>query len=224
MGPLGFFRRKKKAEKKEEKEEKEKEEDLLKGLCGDDSKLYDVLGSTLYIDPIAVISEKDLEILMEEAERNIKDKNYEKTMRKYRLVLDKAIFEATQNPGKRGRYTKVIQDLASKAIRATEKVKEKVEKKGLTDTAASLDRRIEKYKLMSERIEDVINVASHYYNERLVMLGEKYRRKERWEKMREMEGEEKIEAEREEARIDEREAEGREARRKERREARRKRT
>lgn len=172
--------------KKKEKKE-EKEEDLLKELCGDDAKLYDVLGRNLYMDPIAAmrahgISEKDLEVLIEEAEKSIKDKNYEEAMGKYRLVVDKAIFEATQNPGERSRYIKVIQDLAAKTVHATEKAKEKVEKKGLTDYATSLDRRIENYKFMSERIEDVINVASHFYNERLELLGEQERREARKER------------------------------------------
>ena len=202
--------------KKEEKKE-EKEEHLLKELCGDDAKLYDVLGRTLYLDPMAAISEKDLEILIEEAEKRIKDKNYRETMWKYIRVVDKAIFEATQNPGERGRYIKVIQNLASKVVNAAEKAKEKVEKKGLTDYAASFDRRIENYRFMSERIEDVINVASHFYYEQLERLGETEGRDARLVKMREMGREEKIEAEREEKRIKGREEERREARRKERR-------
>lgn len=73
---------------------------------------------------------------------------------------------------------------------------------------------------MGERIEDVIDVASHFYYERLVMLGENERRRVRIGKMREMEREERIEAEREENEIKYREKERREARRKERREKR----
>ena len=197
----------------------EKEESLLKELCGDDAKLYDFLGSSLYMDPIRAmraqdIFEKDLEVLVEEAEKSIKDKNYEEATRKYRLVVDKAIFEATQNPGERGRYIKAIQDLATKTVHATKKTKEKREKEGLTDSAASLDIRIEECNFMSERIEDVINVASHFYYERLKMLGEQERRGVRIEKMREMGREEKREAEEEEKRIDEREKTEREARRK----------
>lgn len=183
-----------------EKERKE-EEDLLKELCGDDAKLYDFLGRTLYLDPMAAISKKDLEILIEEAE---KSGNYWN----HRQAVDKAIFEATQNPGERGRYIKVIQDLASKTIHVTEQEKEKVEKEGLTDRAASLERRIENHKFMSERIEDIIDVASKFYNEKLVELGENGRREAR-------KGE-REEAEREERRIEDREKAGREARRKER--------
>jgi len=230
--------------RKTEKKEEEKEESLLKELCGDDAKLYDVLGSSLYIDPIAAISKKDLEILTEEADKSIKDRNYEEAMWKYRLVVDKAIFEATQNPGEKGRYIKVIQGLASKAVHATEKAKEKVKKEGLTDSAASLDRRIEDYKFMSERIEDVIKIASLFYNEKLEELGAKERREvrrderevtereEQREKLGEIERQaarreerkgmgkkERKEAETEEKRIELGEKEKREARRKEREEA-----
>jgi len=185
--------------KKEEKKE-EKEESLLKELCGDDAKLYDFLSYYMYENPLAAISEKDLDILTEEAGKS----------GNFRPAVDKAIFEAAQNPGERERYIKVIQNLASKTIHATEQEKEKVEKEGLTDQAASLGRRIENQKFMSERAEDIINVASKFYNEKLVELGENVRREERREERRE--------AESEEWRTGELEKAGREARKKERRE------
>ncbi|HUT65225.1 MAG TPA: hypothetical protein VMZ05_03640, partial [Spirochaetota bacterium] len=186
--------------KKEEEKKEEKEESLLKELCGDDAKLYDLLSNYLYLNPLAAISKKDLDILTEEAEKS----------GNFRPAVDKAIFEAAQNTGERERYIKVIQNLASKTIHATEQEKEKVEKEGLTDQAASLGRRIENWKFMSERAEDIINVASKFYNEKLVELGETVRREAR--------GEERREAEREERRTGEREKAGREARKKERRE------
>ena len=184
--------------KKEEKKE-EKEESLLKELCGDDAKLYDFLSNYMYENPLAAISKKDLDILTEEAEKS----------GNFRPAVDKAIFEAAQNPGERERYIKVIQNLASKTIHATEQEKEKAEKEGLTDQAASLGRRIENQKFMSERTEDIINVASKFYNEKLVELGENVRREAR--------GEERRKAEREERRTGELEKAGREARKKERR-------
>jgi len=209
----------------------EKEEDLLKELCAGDAKLLAVLGRMLRLDPIAAISSKDLELLLEEAETSIKDGNYEEAIRKYRVVVDKAIFEATQNPAERGRYIKVIQDLASKTIHATEKAKEKAEKNGLTDHAASIEENIEHYKFVSERIDDVVNVAAHFYNEKLAMLGDVERREARREEneaireakgeaksrearreaRKEMGREERREAEKEEKGIGEREAESREA-------------
>jgi hypothetical protein len=184
--------------KKEEKKE-EKEESLLKELCGDDAKLYDFLSYYMYENPLAAISKKDLDILTEEAEKS----------GNFRPAVDKAIFEAAQNPGERERYIKVIQNLASKTIHATEQEKEKVEKEGLTDQAAYLVRRIENQKFMSERAEDIINVASKFYNEKLVELGENVRREAR--------GKERNKAETEERRTGELEKAGREARKKEKR-------
>src|SRR5512139_1192550 len=118
--------------KKEEEKKEEKEESLLKELCGDDAKLYYFLSNYLCEDPLAAISKKDLDILTEEAEKS----------GDFRPAVDKVIFEAAQNPGERERYIKVIQNLASKTIHATEQEKEKVEKEGLTAYAASLGRRI----------------------------------------------------------------------------------
>ena len=185
--------------KKEEKKE-EKEENLLKQLCGDDAKLYDVLSNFLFVNPLAAVSKEELDILTDEAEKT----------GNFRPAVDKAIFEATQNPGERERYIKVIQNLASKTIRAMEQEKEKVEKEGLSDRVASLGRRIEHEKFMSERAEDVINVASKFYNEKLVELGENVRREARREERRK--------AEKEDLRTRELEKTGREARKKERRE------
>ena len=185
--------------KKREEKKEEKEESLLKELCGDDAKLYDVLSNYIYEEPLAAISKKDLDSLTEEAEKSAN----------FRPAVDKAIFEAAQNPGERERYIKVIQNLASKTIHATEQEKEKVEKEGLTDQAASLGRRIEDQKFMSERAEDIINVASKFYNEKLVELGENVRRDAR--------AEERKKAKREEWRTGDLEKAGRAARKKERR-------
>jgi len=185
--------------KKREEKKEEKEESLLKELCGDDAKLYDVLSNYIYEKPLAAISKKDLDSLTEEAEKSAN----------FRPAVDKAIFEAAQNPGERERYIKVIQNLASKTIHATEQEKEKVEKEGLTDQAASLGRRIEDQKFMSERAEDIINVASKFYNEKLVELGENVRRDAR--------AEERKETKREEWRTGDLEKAGRAARKKERR-------
>ena len=62
-----------------------------------------------------------------------------------------------------------------------EKERGKIEKEGLTDQAASLGRRIENEKCMSERAKDIINVASKFYNEIFVELGENIRREARGE-------------------------------------------
>jgi vacuolar-type H+-ATPase subunit I/STV1 len=164
------------------RKKEEKEESLLKKLCGDDAKLYDLLASNLYDDPVAAIPKTDLETLIEEAEKSIKDDNCEEAMQKYRTALDKAIFEATQNPGEGDRPSKVIQNLASKTSKVTEKVKERKEKEGLTDYVARLERNIEHYGLISGRTENLIKVASHFYDEQLKALGEKKTREKRMEK------------------------------------------
>jgi hypothetical protein len=183
--------------KKEEKKE-EKEESLLKELCGNDSKLYDFLGYYMYERPLEAISTKDLNTLIEEAEKS----------GDYRMAVDKAIFEAAQNPGERARYIKVIQDLASKTLPAMKKLQEKAEKEGLTDWATSLGKRVEHQKFMSERTDDIINIASTFYKEKLVEQGENVRREARKA--------ERLETEREEWRTEEIEKAEREARKKER--------
>jgi hypothetical protein len=176
----------------------EREENLLKELCGDDAKLYDLLSRRLYFNPIVAISNTDLESLIEEAEKSIEDENYHKVMQKYRTALDKALFEATQNVGERARYIKVIQDLVSSAAKVREK-------EGFV--SSSLEGRIKSYEFMSERIEDVIKIASLFYNERLEVLGAVERRVERRK--------ERDKAEMEEQRAERKAKEKREARRRE---------
>ena len=93
--------------------------------------------------------------------------------------MDKAIFEATKNPGEREKYIRIIQDLALKTIHATEQRKEEAVKGDLTDQIASLERKIEDQKFLSERTEDILNTASVFYSEKLLELGEDQRRSER---------------------------------------------
>jgi len=187
---------KKKKEKKEEEQE-EKEVSLLKELCGDDEKLYVFLSHYLYENPLTAISGKDLDVLIEEAG---KSGNFEQ-------AVDKAIFEGSQNPEERERYIKVLRDLASKTIKTTEQQKEKAAKEGLTDWTASLELRIENQKFLRERTEVIIKVASQFYKEKLVELGEVERREER--------GKERKRAESDEWRTRQLEEAEREARKKE---------
>ncbi len=183
--------------KKEEKIEEKKEESLLKELCRDDAKLYYFLSNYLYENPLGAISGRDLDIITEEAEKS----------GNFRPAISIAIFEVSQNPGEMERYSKVIQNLASKAIHATEQEKERVEKEGLTSRVASLGRRIEDMRFISERTKDIINIASKYYSDRLLELGEIDRRNEREQ--------ERLRSARTETRTEELEKAGREARKKE---------
>jgi len=160
---------KKKETKKEEQVEEQVEKSLLQELCGDDAQLYDFLTNHLVIDPAAGISEESLDFLTAEGEKS----------GNFTQAVDKAIFEGAQKPEERERYIKVIQDLASKTIHTTELEKEKCEKEGLTDRAASLAHRIEKQQFLSDRAKDIINVASRFYNENLLELEENVRREAR---------------------------------------------
>jgi len=174
----------KKKDKKQEEEKKveieEKEESLLQELCGDDAKLYGFTCNNLYENPLTAISQKDLATLTEEAEKS----------GNFTPAVDKAIFEGSQNPEERGKYIKAIKDLASKSIQATEQEKEKAEKSGNTNRVAFLEKRIENQRLMSERTEDIINVATKFYNEKLVELGEDSRRAERIKERKTVESDE----------------------------------
>ena len=90
-----------------------------------------------------------------------------------------------------------------------------MEKEGLTYRVAALERGTEYCKFVSERIEDLLEVAGYFYAERLKTLGEKERgegrleekserrRKERTEQEREEKKDKKVEKERKEKRAEE---------------------
>jgi hypothetical protein len=181
------------------KKEEKQEVSLLKELCGDDVKLYEFLSSYLYVNPLTAISEKSLDFLTEEGEKSCD----------YRPAVDKAIFECAQKPDEKEYYISVIQNCASKTIQAISQEKERVEKEGLVDQTAFLGRRIENQKFINERAKDIINVASKFYNERLMELGENARREAR--------SKERTQAEMQEIKTEQMEEVGREARSKERR-------
>jgi hypothetical protein len=164
---------------------------------------------------MAAISKEDLGILIEQAEKSVKDENFEEAVWKYRLVVNKAIFEATQHQEEKDRYIKVMQDLLSKTAQATERAKEEVEKEGRTDRVVFFVKTLEDCKFVSERIEDVLEVASRFYNERLQILGEKEKGEERREATRTDRLKEDREEERQEKRDKKQEKEKTEKRREE---------
>ena len=179
------------------KKKEEKEDNLLNELCGDDGKLRDFLGVNLCENPLTAVPSTDLDALIKEGEKS----------GNYRLAIDKAIFEGSQNLGEREKYVKVIRDLASKTIHATEQEEEKAKKEGLTSRVATLETRIEAQRFMSERAEDIISVASKFYSEKLLELGEDARREVRARERRVTEGQER--------KTEDLERAGREARKKE---------
>jgi len=173
-------------------------------------KLCDVLSSSLYLDPVAGLPKEDLGMLIEAVEKSVKDEDYEKAIRLYKSAVEKAIFEATQHQEEKDRYITVIQDLVSKRAQATEKLKEKLEKEGLTDRLAAFERGTEDSKFLNERIEDVLQVACHFYGEILKTVGEKKREEGRLEEKSERRRKERSEAEKEDKSDKKREKERRE--------------
>ena len=163
------------------KKKEEKEGNLLNELCGDDGRLRDLLSVNLYENPLTAVPSTDLDTLIKEGEKS----------GNYRPAMDKAIFEGSQNLADSGKYVKAIRDIASKTIQATEQEKEKAKKEGLTGRVATLETRIEAQRFMSERAEDIIGVASKFYSERLLVLGEDARREVRERERRGIEGQER---------------------------------
>ncbi len=194
-----------------EQEAEERQATLLEELCGADRPLYAVLSSYLYHTPLTAISKKDLDILIEEAEES----------GDFRQAIDKAIFEGTQNPGERERYIEVIRNLASRAMHVAEQAKDERGKEGLAERAASVGRKIEDYRFMSERTGDILIVASEYYTERLVESDENVRREARQADKRQSESVERAIGKREEGERATRRRERRKMGRGERREAKR---
>ena len=169
---------KKKKDKQEVATEEVKEANLLQTLCGNESELYNFASGHLCVNPMTAISAKSLEVLMDEAAKT----------GDYRPALDKAVFEAAQHPEQTASYMTVVRDIATKTITTTEKEKTEVEKQGLTDRAAFLQKRIESQKLIQNRTADILNIATRYYQERLLELGEDAKRAERIAERKETEG------------------------------------
>ena len=158
---------------KDEKEETQKS--LLKELCGADAELYALLSFYLYANPLAAISSKSLDVLIEEAEAS----------GNFRPALDKAIFESAQTPSERERYIGIIRDITSKAIHATEQAKQQREQEGSVERAASLGTRIKEQKQINERAGDILDIAGTFYSEKLLQHEEDGRRETRQQARRE---------------------------------------
>jgi hypothetical protein len=161
-------------------DEKGKEATLLQELCGADAELYECLSTCLYLNPLAAVSPRDLTSLTKEAEKG----------GKFRPALDKAILEGAQNPLEREKYIRAIRDLASKSVQAAEQEREAALREGRADLAESLGRAIKDQQLMCEKAEVVLGVASKFYAETLLTLGEDARRENRLQARRAADGEE----------------------------------
>jgi hypothetical protein len=168
--------------RKDKEEKAEKQQSLLERLCKADEELYAFLSKCLYDNPLAALPETDLDSLISQA----------KSSEDFRKAIDKAIFEASQNPAEKEEYIKKIKDLANLAIQATQKEKEEMEHQRHTDLATSLAKRIENHQLISARTEDIIEIASKYYKERLLQLEEEEMLEERERGRKQIEKQERI--------------------------------
>jgi len=192
-------------------EAEQRQRTLLEDLCGGDSALYALLSSYLYQKPLVAISKKDLDVLIEEAGESDD----------FGQAIDKAIFEGAQNSEERERYIEVIRTLASSAMQVAEQARDELEKEEPAERAAFLERRIEDYRFMSERTDDILNVASEFYTERLLESDESIKRGVREADKRRSENEERAIGKREQSERTERRRERRKMGRAERREAKR---
>lgn len=170
-----------------EREEKKPEQTLLQELCGADESLYTLLRSYLYHKPLAAISKKDLDSLVAEAERT----------GDYRQAIDKAVFQGAQTHEQEGKPVEVVRRIATQAMHAAEQSRDRQEKEGLSERAASMQRKVDEYRLMAERAAEVLAIASQYYGERLIESDEDARREARDDKRRRTEREERVTRERE---------------------------
>lgn len=92
MGPLGFFRRRRKeAEKKEEKTEST-EKSLLQELCKGDTELFSVLNHTVLLNP-SRLSEEGIDSYIEKAQEFEKKKDFLRARIHYQAAGEIALYE-----------------------------------------------------------------------------------------------------------------------------------
>ncbi len=95
MGPLGFFKRRKKAKKKEEKEKgtpESAEKSLLEELCGSDTELLFALNHTVLLDPSS-LREEGIDSYIEKAQEFEKNKDFLKARINYQAAGEIALYE-----------------------------------------------------------------------------------------------------------------------------------
>ena len=95
MGPLGFFRRKKKVEGKEKKEKKtpeSTEKSLLEELCRGDTELLSALSHTVLLDP-SRLHEEGIDSYIEKAQEFEKKKDFLRARINYQAAGEIALYE-----------------------------------------------------------------------------------------------------------------------------------
>ncbi len=92
MGPIGFFRRKKKAEKKEKKTTESTEKSLLEELCKGDTELYYAISHTVLLDP-SRLHEEGISSHIEKAQELEKKKEFLRARINYQTAGEIALYE-----------------------------------------------------------------------------------------------------------------------------------
>ncbi|MDH5783801.1 MAG: hypothetical protein OEZ35_09125 [Candidatus Bathyarchaeota archaeon] len=92
MGPLGIFRKKKKAEKKEEKTPKSIGQSLLEELCRGDNGLLSALNHTVLLDP-SRLTEEGIDSYIEKAQEFEKNKDFLRARINYQAAGEIALYE-----------------------------------------------------------------------------------------------------------------------------------
>jgi len=92
MGPLGLFRKKKKAEKKEEKKPKSIGKSLLEVLCRGDTELLSALNHTVLLAP-SRLTEEGIDSYIETAQEFEKNKDFLRARINYHTAGEIALYE-----------------------------------------------------------------------------------------------------------------------------------
>lgn len=92
MGPLGFFRRRRKEAEKEEEKTESTEKSLLQELCKGDTELFSVLNHTVLLNP-SRLSEKGIDSYIEKAQEFEKKKDFLRARINYQAAGEIALYE-----------------------------------------------------------------------------------------------------------------------------------
>jgi len=126
-------------------------------MCADE-EMYYAASRSLYLEPDKQLPDLPIENLISDAEGTLKEGENKKAFWKFRLVFDKAVFEATRHKDERGRYSNMAEESISKALAAAERLRAEGQIRGLEDLIKAME-------ILSRRLDEYIDVASHYYLE-----------------------------------------------------------
>lgn len=171
---------KKKQPKTEEKVEEVKKVSLLEQLCGEDTELREFLSHYLFENPLMAVSTKNLDVLISEGEAS----------GKFGPALDKALFEGSQNLLEKEKYIGILNSLGLKIIQAIEQEITSAQRQNLTDRVSTLEKRKGYHHYLVDNAGKVLDIAAHFYGEKLVNLEEGDRRELRDQERKKLENDE----------------------------------